>query len=216
MNLRRAHAATLALPPEAKHAHQPPPRHPCAACSPRGQILYGAALEYARSERYEIARRVFAKTVSECPAFLKPWVSWAQVRGRSRSGAACRGRDALRVPARSWEPACALGREAPCVAASHTTAPHAPTLPVRPPPFPPLLPQMEKRCGIPRGDERRFEACRSVLQRGLAVNRDAPLLLQAWGLMEMQVRGGRGEKQMKRGEMCGHDASGRGAQPAAV
>lgn len=39
------------------------------------------ALEYARSERYDVARRVFRKLcTSECPSFVKPWVSWAQVR----------------------------------------------------------------------------------------------------------------------------------------
>lgn len=48
--------------------------------------------------------------------------------------------------------------------------------------------QMEKRC-IPCGDDRRWANCRTVLQRGLLHNRDAPALLQAWGLMEMQVRG---------------------------
>lgn len=45
--------------------------------------------------------------------------------------------------------------------------------------------QMEKR-SIPRGDEGRWAACRTVLQRGLLVNPNAPPLLQAWGLMEMQ------------------------------
>lgn len=51
------------------------------SCSIRGLTLYAAALEYARSEQYEVARRVFAKAVEECPGYLKPWVSWAQVRG---------------------------------------------------------------------------------------------------------------------------------------
>jgi hypothetical protein len=45
---------------------------------------------------------------------------------------------------------------------------------------------MEKRC-IPGDDARRWHNCRTVLQRGLLHNRDAPALLQAWGLMEMQV-----------------------------
>lgn len=45
---------------------------------------------------------------------------------------------------------------------------------------------MEKRC-IPRGDDRRWAACREVLSNGLRVNPDAPPLLQAWGLLEMQV-----------------------------
>ncbi len=53
-------------------------------------------------------------------------------------------------------------------------------------PLPLPLLQMEKRC-IPKGDERRWHNCRSVLQRGLCVNPNAPSLLQAWGLMEMQV-----------------------------
>ena len=51
------------------------------------------------------------------------------------------------------------------------------------------LPQMEKRCkcdGAAAG-ERNWGACRDVLQKGLLLNRDAPALLQAWGLMEMQV-----------------------------
>ncbi|PRW58106.1 superoxide dismutase [Fe] [Chlorella sorokiniana] len=92
-------------------------------CSTRALVLYSAALEYARSERYDVARRVFRKLcTSECPSFVKPWVSWAQ---------------------------------------------------------------MEKRC-IPCGDERRWAASRSVLQQGLERNRDAPPLLQAWGLLEMQ------------------------------
>jgi hypothetical protein len=45
---------------------------------------------------------------------------------------------------------------------------------------------MEKRC-IACGDDRRWANCRTVLQRALLCNRDAPALLQAWGLMEMQV-----------------------------
>lgn len=48
------------------------------------------ALEYARTERYDIARRVFHKLcMSECPSFVKPWVSWAQVwwnKGRGMGG----------------------------------------------------------------------------------------------------------------------------------
>lgn len=44
---------------------------------------------------------------------------------------------------------------------------------------------MEKR-SIPRGDDRRWAACREVLNQGLRVNPDAPPLLQAWGLLEMQ------------------------------
>ena len=45
---------------------------------------------------------------------------------------------------------------------------------------------MEKRCNLV-GQERNWASCRAVLQRGLLLNRDAPALLQAWGLMEMQV-----------------------------
>lgn len=96
-----------------------------STCSLRSLVLYSAALEYARDERFDVARRVFAKLVEECPGFLKPWVSWAQ---------------------------------------------------------------MEKRC-IPHGDERRWRRCAAVLQRGLELNRDAPPLLQAWGLNELQVWG---------------------------
>lgn len=84
--------------------------------------LYSAALSLARTAQYERARRVFAKTVSEHPCWVKPWVSWAQ---------------------------------------------------------------MEKRC-MRVGDDTHWAACRTVLQRGLLCNRDAPQLLQAWGLMEMQ------------------------------
>jgi hypothetical protein len=47
---------------------------------------------------------------------------------------------------------------------------------------------MEKRCSLV-GQERNWASCRAVLQRGLLLNRDAPALLQAWGLMEMQVGG---------------------------
>lgn len=92
------------------------------SCTTRALVLYTKGLEYARNEQWDVARRVFEKTVQECPAFVKPWVSWAQ---------------------------------------------------------------MEKRC-IPCGDDRRWANCRTVLQRGLLHNRDAPALLQAWGLMEMQ------------------------------
>lgn len=60
---------------------------------------------------------------------------------------------------------------------------------------------MEKRC-IPRGDERRWAASRSVLQQGLERNRDAPPLLQAWGLLEMQVG--------RQGRCVGKDAAGMG------
>jgi hypothetical protein len=54
-----------------------------SSCSTRGRALYNAALEYARQEQYDIARRAFEKTVTECPGFVKPWVSWAQASGRA-------------------------------------------------------------------------------------------------------------------------------------
>ncbi|KAI3433431.1 hypothetical protein D9Q98_003246 [Chlorella vulgaris] len=92
------------------------------SCTTKALVLYSKGLEYARNEQWDVARRVFEKTVSECPEFVKPWISWAQ---------------------------------------------------------------MEKRC-IACGDDRRWANCRTVLQRALLCNRDAPALLQAWGLMEMQ------------------------------
>lgn len=49
--------------------------------APIPPALAPQALEYARCERYDVARRVFRKLcMSECPSFVKPWVSWAQVR----------------------------------------------------------------------------------------------------------------------------------------
>lgn len=69
--------------------HQPPPTSgdceaggPAPMCSMRGSMLYSCALELARAQQFEVARHVFAKAVAECPGFLKPWVSWAQVRRR--------------------------------------------------------------------------------------------------------------------------------------
>lgn len=49
---------------------------------------------------------------------------------------------------------------------------------------------MEKRCNRRTGDDEWWEACRKVLWSGLQQNKDAPALLQAWGLLEMQVGGG--------------------------
>ncbi|KAL4431107.1 hypothetical protein ABPG75_006363 [Micractinium tetrahymenae] len=104
-------------PPSTSFARRRPPPPP-----QRAAALYSAALDLARSEQFDRARRVFQAAVTADPCLLKAWVSWAQ---------------------------------------------------------------MEKR-SIPRGDDGRWDACRTVLQRGLLVNPNAPPLLQAWGLMEMQ------------------------------
>lgn len=44
--------------------------------------------------------------------------------------------------------------------------------------------QMEKRSA--GRCEERFRRCRDVLQRALVLNPNSPLLLQAWGLLELQ------------------------------
>lgn len=46
----------------------------------RAAALYSAALDLARSEQFDRARRVFQAAVTADPCLLKAWVSWAQVR----------------------------------------------------------------------------------------------------------------------------------------
>jgi len=48
--------------------------------------LYGRALDLARRERWEMARRVFRLTTSLYPDLCRAWVSWAQM--EKRAGAA--------------------------------------------------------------------------------------------------------------------------------
>lgn len=45
----------------------------------RAAALYSAALDLARSEQFDRARRVFQAAVTADPCLLKAWVSWAQV-----------------------------------------------------------------------------------------------------------------------------------------
>lgn len=52
--------------------------HPTQAAS-----LYQRALELARQERYEAARQAFEAVIEACPAWHKPWVSYAQMEKRA-------------------------------------------------------------------------------------------------------------------------------------
>lgn len=85
-------ALLMGLPtaPGERSAHQG--CRPCNLWLQPRPLSSRQALEYARSERYDVARRVFKRLcMSECPSFVKPWVSWAQVRLQGRVGLAAVG-----------------------------------------------------------------------------------------------------------------------------
>ena len=45
--------------------------------------LYERALELARQERYEASRQAFEAVVEACPAWHKPWISYAHMEKRA-------------------------------------------------------------------------------------------------------------------------------------
>ena len=62
----------------------------------QASALYSTALELAREERFEDARQVFERVITECPSWQKPWVSYAQMEKRA---AMKRGQEQLQYDA---------------------------------------------------------------------------------------------------------------------
>ena len=56
-------------------------------CVPAAASLYQQALELAREEHWEAARHAFEAAVAACPAWQKPWVSYAQMEKRAATQA---------------------------------------------------------------------------------------------------------------------------------